>query len=250
MARCVTMRLATLRRPRRLPDLPGLIGTVRVDDGRHHTAARELGAREVAKRVRPGDIAVIDHLDLDKVTAQLLVAAGVRAVVNAAPSISGRYPNLGPEILVGAGIPLLDRVGSEALIGLVDGERLRLDGDTLYRAETPVARGELLSTASVAVAMEQARDGLTFQLRAFAANATEHLGSERDLLLDGAGVPELRTPIEGRPVLVVVRGSGWLEDLKGLRGYLKESQPVLVGVDEGADALLELGYRPDLVVGE
>src|SRR3954452_14591460 len=250
MARCVTMRLATLRRPRRLPDLPGLIGTVRVDDGRHHTAARELGAREVAKRVRPGDIAVIDHLDLDKVTAQLLVAAGVRAVVNAAPSISGRYPNLGPEILVGAGIPLLDRVGSEALLGLADGERLRLDGDTLYREETPVARGHLLTPDGVAVAMDRARDGLTFPLRAFAANASEHLASERDLLLDGTGVPEVRTRFDGRPAVVVVGGSGWKEDLKGLRGYLREADPVLVGVDSGADALLESGHRPDLVIGD
>jgi uncharacterized membrane-anchored protein len=244
------MRLATMRLPRRHPGLPGLIGTVRVDDGTRQHSARELGARELAKRIRPGEIAVIDHLDLDKVTAQLLVGARVSAVVNAAPSISGRYPNLGPEIVVAAGIPLLDRVGSEALVGLVDGERLRLDGDTVYRGETPVARGELLSIDTVAGAMDRARDGLTFQLRAFAANASEHLGSERDLLLDGSGVPELRTAIEHRPVVVVVRGSGWKEDLAGLRGYIREKDPVLIGVDEGADALLELGYLPSVVIGD
>jgi uncharacterized membrane-anchored protein len=243
-------RLPRLLRPGRHPHLPGLVGTVRVDDGSRHHAAREVGARALARRVRPGEIAVIDHLDLDKVTAELLVAARVSAVVNAAPSISGRYPNLGPEIVVGAGIPLLDRVGGEALIGLVDGERLRLDGDTLHRGETPIARGDLLTVDSVASAMVRARDGLTFQLRAFAANACEHLGSERDLLLDGSGVPGLRTAVEGRPVLVVVRGSGWAEDLAGLRDYVREMSPVLVGVEDGADALLEWGYQPDLVVGD
>jgi uncharacterized membrane-anchored protein len=243
------VKLATLIRPRRTA-LPGLSGTARVDGTDRHPATRELGAREVARRLKPGDIAVLDHLDLDKVTAQLLVAARPAAVVNAAPSISGRYPNLGPEIIVEAGIPLLDRVGSEALLGLVDGERLRLDGDTLYRDETPVARGQLLTADGVAVAMERARDGLTFQLRAFAANASEHLVSERDLLLDGTGVPQVRTSFEGRPAVVVVGGSGWKEDLKGLRGYLREANPVLVGVDSGADALIELGHTPDLVIGD
>ncbi|MDQ1628006.1 MAG: hypothetical protein QOI54_1750 [Actinomycetota bacterium] len=244
------MRLGTLRRSRKPPVLPGLHGVARLDAVRRDPAARELSARELAKRLRPGEIAVIDHLDLDKVTAELLLAARPAAVVNAAASTSGRYPNLGPEIVVSAGIPLLDRVGPDALRGLVDGERLRLDGDTLYRGEDPIARGDLLTVQTVQSAMDRARDGLMFQLRAFAANATEHLGSERDLLLDGAGVPELRTPIEGRPVLVVVRGSGWRQDLAGLRGYLREMDPVLVGVDEGADALIETGHRPDIVVGD
>jgi uncharacterized membrane-anchored protein len=243
------VKLATLIRPRRSA-LPGLVGTARVDGGNRRPASRELGAREIARRLKPGDIAVIDHLDLDKVTAQQLVAAGAGAVVNGAPSISGRYPNLGPEIIVAAGIPLLDRVGSEALVGLVDGERLRLDGDTLYRDETPVARGDLLTPERVEAAMERARDGLTFQLRAFAANATEHLAAERDLLLDGSGVPEVRTRFDGRPAVVVVGGSDWEADLVGLRGYIRETDPVLVGVDTGADALLELDYTPDLVIGD
>jgi uncharacterized membrane-anchored protein len=233
------MRLATIRRPRKTPGLPGLVGVARVGV-----------PRELAKRLKPGDIAVIDHLDLDQVSAQLLVASGASAIVNAAPSSSGRYPNLGPEIVVGSGVILLDRVGADAVRAIEDGEPLRLHCDRLYRNETMLAQGELLTPETVNVAMDRARDGLAFQLQVFASNAMEHLSQERDLLLDGAGFPEIRTPLEGRPVLVVVKGAGWREDLDGLRHYIREIAPVLVGVDDGADALLEAGHRPNLIIGD
>jgi uncharacterized membrane-anchored protein len=234
------VNLATLRRSKKRSDLPGLLGVARVD----------LRTRELAKRLRPGEIAVIDHLDLDKVTAQALVASGVSAIVNASPSSSGRYPNLGPEVLVGAGVVLIDRVGPEILRLVEDGETLRLDGDTVFRGEVPLAAGGLATPASVHAAMEAARTGLRVQLESFTANAAEHLRRERDLLLDGAGIPATQTVIEGRPVLVVVAGGGWEEDVTALRHWIREAEPVLIGVDEGADALLHLGHRPDIVIGE
>ncbi|MDQ1665651.1 MAG: hypothetical protein QOH75_1682 [Actinomycetota bacterium] len=242
------MRLATLRRPRKNHGLPGLVGVARV--GRNQRHGDHLSARDLAKRLKPGDIAVIDHLDLDQVTAQLLVASGVSAIVNAAPSSSGRYPNLGPDIVVAGGVILLDRVGAEAIRGIDDGEKLRLDGSTLYRGEVAVARGDLLTPDTVCAAMDRARDGLAFQLQVFASNASEHLRQERDLLLDGAGFPELRTQLDGRPVVVVVDGADWRADLEGLRHYIREVAPVLVGVDEGADALIEAGYQPDVIIGD
>jgi uncharacterized membrane-anchored protein len=234
------MNMATLRRSRKRPALPGLLGVARVD----------AQTRDLAKRLRPGEIAVIDHLDLDKVTAEALVASGVTAIVNASPSCSGRYPNLGPEVVVGAGVILLDRVGPEIMRLAEDGERLRLDGDTIFRGEVPIAAGSLATPASVHAAMETARTGLRVQLEAFTANAAEHLRRERDLLLDGAGIPATQTAVDGRPVLVVVAGSCWEEDVTALRHWIREMQPVLIGVDEGADALLHLGHRPDIVVGE
>jgi uncharacterized membrane-anchored protein len=234
------MHMATLRRPKKQPGLPGLFGVARVDSR----------TRELAKRLRPGEIAVIDHLDLDKGTAEALVASGVSAIVNAAPSSSGRYPNLGPGVVVGAGVILLDRVGPEILRLVEDGETLRLDGDTIFRGETPLAAGGLLTPESVHAAMESARTGLRVQLESFTANAAEHLRRERDLLLDGAGIPATRTAIEGRPALVVVGGSGWQEDLTALRHWIREAHPVLIGVDDGADALLHLGHHPDIVLGE
>ena len=234
------MRLATLRRSRHEPPLPGLHGTARV----------QRRADAAARRARPGDVVVLEHLDLDGTSARLLVDARVGAVVNAAPSISGRYPNLGPQVLVAAGIPVLDRVGAEVMARLDDGEKVRLDGDTLYRGEEIVCRGQLLTGASVADAMEAARAGLGSQLAAFAHATTEHLRRERDLLLDGSGAPAVRTPLEQRLVVVVASARGADRELADLRPWLRDRRAVLVGVDEGADALLAASLRPHIVVGD
>ncbi len=234
------MRLATLRRSRHETPLPGLHGTARVS----------RLASATAHRARAGDIAVIDHQDLDGPSARLLVEAGVAAVVNAAPSISGRYPNLGPQLLVSAGIPLLDAVGTEVLARVDDGDKVRLDGSTLYRGDEVVARGEPMTLQSVDLAMEAARAGLGAQLEAFAHATTEHLRHELDVLLDGSGVPGIRTPIVDRRVVVVTRARGVEHELTRLRPWIRSHEPVLVGVDEGADALLAAGLRPHLVVGD
>src|SRR5579875_497490 len=231
----------TLRRTRTAERLPGITGVARVD----RRTKRMVG------RLRPGDIAVIDHVDLDRVAAEALVEAGVGAVINAAPSVSGRYPNLGPEILLRAGVPLVDGVGSHVLGAVREGDRVRLDGDTLYdRQGSPVARGEIQTAAGLARAMSDARAGLATQLEAFAANTMEFLRRERALLLDGVGIPNVRTAMESRHVLVVVRGYDYLADLHALRHYIREYRPVLLGVDGGADALIDAGYHPDLIVGD
>ena len=233
------MRLATLRRSRHDAPLPGVHGVARV--------GQDIAA--LARRTRPGDIAVVEHLDLDAASARLLVGAGVGAVVNAAPSTSGRYPNLGPRVLVGAGVPVLDRIGPEIMRVVGDGDRLRLDGDTLFRGNEVVGRGDRLSTESVFLTTERAKTGFGLQLEAFAANTVEHLRQERDLLLDGEGVPEVATALAGRPVVVVCGGPGWEDDLARLRPWMRTARPVLVGVDDGADALLSVGLRPDMVIG-
>jgi len=234
-----TMRLPTRRRGRQSV-LPGVTGIARVD----------RRTKDLTRRLRPGDIAVLDHLDLDRVSAEALVAARPAAVVNAAPSISGRYPNLGPEIVVQAGIPLLDAVGGDVMLKAVEGSPLRVDGNVVYSGELPVGAGVLQTKESVTTAMEAARAGLAVQLEAFAGNTMEYLRRERELLLDGVGVPDIRTPLDGRQVLLVVRGYNYREDLATLRPYIREYRPVLLGVDGGADALLEAGYRPHLIVGD
>jgi uncharacterized membrane-anchored protein len=206
--------------------------------------------KNLTKRLRPGEIAIIDHLDLDRVAAEGLVACQPAAVVNAAPSISGRYPNLGPEIIVSAGIPLIDDVGADLMLRVVDGERLRLDSTVLYRDGVPLVYGMLQTKESVVAAMDEARAGLATQLEAFVANTMEYMRRERDLLLDGVGVPQISTKLEDKHVLIVVRGYNYREDLAALRPYLREYRPVLIGVDGGTDALLEAGYRPDIIVGD
>lgn len=222
------------------PDPHELGGPVRVD-------AR---TKKLTKRLRPGDVAVINHLDLDKVSAEALVACRPAVVVNAASSISGRYPNLGPEILVAAGIPLLDAVGAEVMGAVTDGDPARLVDATLQVRGQVVAAGLLLTDELVKEAMDAARAGLAVQLEAFAGNTMEFLRRERDLLLDGVGIPDIKTRLDGRHALIVVRGYHYLEDLQALRSYIREYRPVLIGVDGGADALLENGHRPDLIVGD
>ncbi|MFW6033633.1 MAG: putative cytokinetic ring protein SteA [bacterium] len=229
---------------RRSADLPGLRGVVRLD----------RRTKNLTKRLGPGDIAVIDHLDLDRVSAEGLVAREVAAVVNVRPSISGRYPNLGPQILLDAGIPLVDAVGDGLFEAVREGETLRIDDGVVYRdtdaGTTEIARGTLQTAHGVAEQLDAARAGMSAQIEAFAANTMEYLRKERDLLLDGVGVPDVDTDLDGRHVLVVVRGYDYREDLAMLRPYIREYRPVLIGVDGGADALLDEGLKPDLIVGD
>lgn len=233
------MRLPTLRRNRNAE--PGrVLGTARLD----------RRTKRLAGRLRPGDIAVIDHVDLDRVAADSLVAVGVAAVLNAKPSVSGRYPNLGPEVLIAAGIPLLDDLGEGVFERIREGDQVRIEGNTVFAGEEPVAHGTLQDAESVAKAMSDAREGLSVQLEAFAANTMDYLRQERDLLLDGVGVPDIQTQIQGRHCLIVVRGYDYKADLDVLRPYIREFKPVLIGVDGGADALVEAGYTPDMIIGD
>ncbi|GAB7042242.1 MULTISPECIES: putative cytokinetic ring protein SteA [Catenuloplanes] len=233
------MRLPTLRRTRAAE--PGIVaGTARLD----------RRTKRLTGRLRPGDIAVIDHVDLDRVAADSLVAVGVAAVLNAKPSISGRYPNLGPEVLVKAGIPLLDDLGEGLFQQIREGDTVRIDGNTVYAGAEALVHGTRQDAETVAKAMADAREGLSVQLEAFAANTMDYLKQERDLLLDGVGVPEIETRISGRHVLIVVRGYDYRADLDVLRPYIREYRPVLIGVDGGADALIEAGYTPDMIIGD
>ena len=233
------MRIPTLRRTRET-ELPGITGIARLD----------RRTKNLTKRLRPGDIALIDHVDLDRVSAEALADRQVAAVVNVAESISGRYPNLGPEILAEAEIPLIDGVGEDILKLVSEGDVIRIDEGVVYRGATSVAAGQIQDRESIATAMEASRAGLSAQLEAFTANTMEYLRRERDLLLDGVGVPDVDTNLDGRQVLIVVRGYDYQEDLQTLRHYIREYRPVLIGVDGGADALLEAGYTPDLIVGD
>lgn len=206
--------------------------------------------KDLAQRSRPGDVALILHEDLDRVSAESLVEAGVAAVVNAAASISGRYPNLGPLILIEAGIPLVDRVGPLLLDKVREGDPIRIDGDRIFVRDALVGVGIRQSRDSVLTDMDAANRALGEQFESFARNTVEFMRRERDLLFGGTGLPALRHQIAGRPVLVVVRGYSYREDLAALRAYIRDARPVLIGVDGGADALLDEGYVPDLIVGD
>lgn len=221
------------------PELPGVSGIARVD---RHTDA-------LLRRLKRGEIAVIDQVDLDRATADALVNAEVAAVVNAAPSISGRFPNLGPEVLVTAGVPLVDAVGPHFMHSVRDGSKIRLVDGLIYAGEHLIGEGVAQTPESVADALVEAKSGLAHQLEAFAANTIEFMRRERALLLDGLGVPPVDVDLNGRQVLVVAAGYDHVADLARLRRFIREQQPRLVGVGAGADALIATGYRPDLIVG-
>jgi uncharacterized membrane-anchored protein len=227
-------------RRRRTSGLAGISGVARVDKR----------TKNLTRRLRPGEIAVIDHVDLDRVAAEALVSKRPAAVVNASASISGRYPNVGPQILLDAGIPLLDAVGPTLLPSVRDGDDVRIDGETLLVGDRAVGSGILQTQDAVDAATAEARANLSLQIEAFATNTIDYLRRERDLLIDGVAVPDIKTEIDGRQVMIVVRGYHYLEDLKALQPYLRDYRPVLIAVDGGADALLDLGFRPDLIVGD
>ena len=211
-----------------------------------------LGKRtkDLTKRLRPGEIAIIDHEDIDRVAAEALVEREPAAVLNVAASTSGRYPNAGPRILLEAGIVLVDSLGDEVFEGIRDGELIAVEGGQVRLGEVLVADGTRQDDDTIAVSQEAAREGLSEQLELFAENTMEYMLRERDLLLDGIGAPEVSTRMDGRPVLIVVRGYHYKEDLATLKPFLRENRPVIIGVDGGADAVLEAGFRPDMIIGD
>ncbi|MEW9551823.1 putative cytokinetic ring protein SteA [Nonomuraea sp. NPDC050783] len=227
-------------RGRKVGDLPGITAVARID----------RRTKRLTKRLGPGEIAIIDHVDVDRVSAEALVACGAAAVVNVAAGISGRYPNLGPQILIEAGVPFVDSASPELFERVKDGDVIRLCDGVVYLDEDVVGKGEPQTLEAVEAAMAEARAGLAVQIEAFAVNTMEYVRGEGKLLIDGVGVPEIRTNMEGRHVLIVVRGYHYKEDIATLRPYIREYRPVLVGVDGGADALLEAGYLPDVIVGD
>jgi uncharacterized membrane-anchored protein len=207
--------------------------------------------KDLVARLRPGDIAVIDHVDLDRVAAEGLVAASPAAVINAGASVSGRYPNFGPHLLVAAGIPLLDSVGSEIMDALMEGRSVELDGETLRSGEltfTGVRQTRELLDASI----ESAKASLGAELERFAANTLEYLRQEKHLAVDDLDVPDVGIDMRGRHALIAVRGPDYREDLGALRqtGYLQEVRPVTIAVDGAADALLAIGRKPDVIIGD
>lgn len=225
---------------RNTDELPGITGIARIDKN----------AKRLVRRVDHGAIVILDQVDLDRVTADALVEAEVAAVVNVAKSITGRYPNLGPEVLAASNIPLIDNVGSEVFSRVKDGTRVRLNEGKLYIGERVVARGTELGEREVAALMLDAKTGLVDHLEAFSGNTIEFIRSESPLLIDGVGVPKVNVTFERRHVVIVSDGADRATDLKTLKPFIKEYQPVLVGVGAGADTLLKAGYRPAVIIGD
>ena len=219
---------------------PGVVGTARVD--------RDID--RLLRRVCPGDIVVLDVLDLDRITADALVDAEIAAVVNASPSVSGRYPNLGPEVLMANGVTLIDETGPEVFKKIKDGAKVRLYNGGVYSGDRRLIHGTERTDQEIAELMQEAKTGLVAHLEAFAGNTIEFIRSESPLLIDGIGIPNVDVDLRRRHVLVVADEDHAADDLKSLKPFIKEYQPVLIGVGAGAEVLRKAGYRPQLIVGD
>lgn len=201
-------------------------------------------------RIQPGEIVVIDHADLDRVAAEGLVEKQVKAVINASVFCTGRYPNLGALVLCGAGITLIEGVGSEVFSRIREGDHVKLDEGTVLRDGEVVAEGEVVTLEVAEERLDASKKNISTALESFAENTLQYMINERDFILEAIRLPETSTEFSGRHVLVVVRGYGYKEDLASLRGYIHDFRPVLVGVDGGADALLEQKLTPHVIIGD
>jgi uncharacterized membrane-anchored protein len=206
--------------------------------------------KNLVKRLSADDIAIIDHTDLDRVSAEELVESGVRVVVNVAPSQSGRFPNPGPLALVRAGVRLIDAPGADLFENVSEGEFLTVRGAGLYRNGTCLAAGRVLGERELERVLAEQRGRVTEALEAFADNTMRYLREEGKLLAEGIEFPALATRFRDRHALVVARGPGYKRDLRMVDSYIRAYKPVLIAVDGGADALLEAGHRPDVIVGD
>ncbi len=220
--------------------------------GRAVAGIARLGKRtkHLVKRLRPGDVAIIDHRDLDRVSGEDLVNCSIAGVVNCSPSSTGRYPNMGPLLVAQAGIALVDAPGDELFERLQDGDPVVLRDGEVWRRGELLAVGELLEAERLQADNEQRRAEIGDALEAFAHNTVQYMLEERDLLAGRIELPRFDTEFRDRPVLIVVRGVDHKRDIKALRPYIRDVKPVLVGVDGGADALLQEGFKPHMIVGD
>jgi uncharacterized membrane-anchored protein len=231
------------QRANQVPDTSVLGGRARVDKR----------TKVLLSRLEPGEVAIIDHQDIDRITAEGLIQRQARVVINAARSSTGRYPNLGPLLLCSAGVTVIDEVGPDVM-SVEEGSRVEVDEGTVIvivnGERRQVAKGTVLTLEDVEKTLDVAKQGIASAIDRFAENTIGYIKDERDVLLEAARLPNVKTSFHGRQVMVVVRGPGYKEDFVALRGYIREVKPLLIGVDGGADAIIDAGMKPDMIIGD
>lgn len=214
-------------------------------------ARGDIRTKRLIGGLQPGEIALIDHDDLDRIAAEGLVERKVRAVLNAAPSSTGKYPNLGPLVLTAAGIHLVDSVGPELFEKVRNGDLVRIEEGRISVGDEVVAKGEVVTVEVAERRLDESKKDIATALESFAENTLAYMVNERDYLIEAIRLPEIQTALAGRHVLVVARGYGYKDDLRSLySSYVREFRPILVGVDGGADALIDLKLKPDIIIGD
>ena len=206
--------------------------------------------KDLVKRLEVGEIAIIDHADLDRIAAEDLAASRVAGVINVAPLSTGRYPNIGPLILARSGVVLVEAVGAPLFESLDRGDVIELDGGDVLLSGTTLANGTRPSIGDLEERLAEQRSRIDRAIAEFATNTIEHVREESELLSGEILLPQTRTRFDGRHVLIVVRGPRYREDLAALNAYIRDVRPLIIGVDGGADAVLRAGLRPDVILGD
>lgn len=214
------------------------------------TIKMDKKTKNLVKRLNYGEIAVIDHRDIDEIAAESLVEKKVLAVINADKSISGRYPNTGPSILCEAGIPILDDVGNDIFDILKENDKITVVDNEIYKDGVFIKSGKLLTKDIINYKLQESRENIGAELDKFIENTLEYAKKEKYFILGGVELPNTKTRFKNRHALVVVRGKDYKEDLFTIKQYINDVKPILIGVDGGADALLEFGLVPDIVIGD
>lgn len=214
------------------------------------TIKMDKRTKNLVKRLNPGEIAIIDHRDIDEVAAESLVEKKVLAVINADKSISGRYPNMGPSILCEAGIPIIDDVGKDIFVLLKENDKITIIDNEIYKDGVFIKSGKLLTKDVINYKLQESRENIGVELDKFIENTLEYAKKEKYFILGGVELPNIKTRFKNRHALVVVRGKDYKEDLFTIKQYINDVKPILIGVDGGADALLEFGLVPDIVIGD
>lgn len=204
--------------------------------------------KNLVRRLRPGDIALLDHTNLDWVAAESLVSCGVRAILNTGIFCTGLFPPTAIQYLVRKGIRLVDRLPDRLFDQIKEGERISLLNGNIYYQGRKLCSGEVV-TAEAELSPEELRLREAV-IEDFVVNTLDYAYRERLLITEALDMPRLKTNFFNRDVVVVVRGKGYREDLNAINRYMREKRPALVGVDGGGDALLEHGFIPDIIVGD
>ncbi len=235
---------------RRFPALLSRRNGAAAEEAIHGTARLGRRTKDLVKRLRPGDVAVIDHLNIDRIAAEELIATGVAAVINAAQSSDGRYPNAGPLLLVRSGVVLVDSVDADPFELLDEGAEISIADGVVSRRSHEVLRGTVLGVDELEARLVEQRERVDQALAEFAENTVAHVRQETDLLTGAVELPPTRTIFRDRHVLIVVRGDRHRRDLKALRAYIRDVRPLVVAVDGGAEGCLEAGLKPDVILGD
>lgn len=206
--------------------------------------------KELVKYLKPNEIAIIAHEDVDQLAAYALTERKVKAVINAYSSISGQYPHRGPEILVSSGIYVLDKVGEKVFNRIRTGMEIELSNNEIFNNGNFIGKGEILSQDKIEKKFQEAENNYGIQLEKFIQNTIEYAAKELDLVGKDLEIPPLFVDFKGCHSLIVVRGNNYKEDLSVIRSYIDEVKPVIIGVDGGADALHHLGHIPHIIIGD